>query len=140
MFRFAYKIICNMMPLKFMQWIAPSATNTATEALDKHLWEAAGKFGFAAHLSTNAPFNANAMDKVRLRDMVGSDGRFPFGLPRTDNAYILWTQPRRSALNPTGRAVNVMVAVGPKWDCYFRLPMLYNKPKYFNQRRFEDTP
>ena len=31
-------------------------------------------------------------DHERLKDMVGPGRRFPFGLPRTDNANYLWIQ------------------------------------------------
>ena len=34
----------------------------------------------------NPPFNVNAVDKERLKDMAGPGLRFPFGLPRTNNA------------------------------------------------------
>ena len=40
--------------------------------------------------------------------MVGAGRRFPFGLPRTDNANYLWIQLFYSALNATGRAGFVM--------------------------------
>jgi len=53
------------------------------------------------------------VDKERLKDMVGFDAngksrRFPFGLPRTDNANYLWIQLFHSALNARGRAGFVM--------------------------------
>jgi type I restriction enzyme M protein len=44
-------------------------------------------------------FNIDAVDKERLKDMVGPGRRFPFGLPRTDNANYLWIQLFHSALN-----------------------------------------
>src|SRR5208283_4748021 len=56
----------------------------------------------------NPPFNVNAVDKERLKDMVGPGHRFPFGLPRTDNANYLWIQLFYSALNAKGRAGFVM--------------------------------
>jgi type I restriction enzyme M protein len=56
----------------------------------------------------NPPFNVNAVDKERLKDMVGPGRRFPFGLPRTDNANYLWIQLFHSALNAKGRAGFVM--------------------------------
>jgi len=56
----------------------------------------------------NPPFNVNAVDKERLKDMVGAGRRFPLGLPRTDNANYLWIQLFYSALNATGRAGFVM--------------------------------
>ncbi|MEY5032102.1 MAG: hypothetical protein RL354_1133, partial [Planctomycetota bacterium] len=39
---------------------------------------------------------------------VGTGRRYPFGLPRTDNANYLWIQDFYSALNDTGRAGFVM--------------------------------
>ncbi|HTV40484.1 MAG TPA: class I SAM-dependent DNA methyltransferase [Candidatus Sulfotelmatobacter sp.] len=56
----------------------------------------------------NPPFNVNAVDKERLKDSVGPGRRFPFGLPRTDNANYLWIQIFYSALNVQGRAGFVM--------------------------------
>jgi type I restriction enzyme M protein len=56
----------------------------------------------------NPPFNVNAVDKERLKDSVGAGRRFPFGLPRTDNANYLWIQLFYSALNAKGRAGFVM--------------------------------
>lgn len=71
---------------------------------------ATGQFDFVL---ANPPFNVNAVDKERLKDMVGHDvhgnaHRFPFGLPRTDNANYLWIQLFYSALNTKGRAGFVM--------------------------------
>jgi type I restriction enzyme M protein len=71
---------------------------------------ATGQFDFVL---ANPPFNVNAVDKERLKDMVGHDiygnaRRFPFGLPRTDNANYLWIQLFYSALNSKGRAGFVM--------------------------------
>ncbi|MDO8959487.1 MAG: class I SAM-dependent DNA methyltransferase [Rhodocyclaceae bacterium] len=71
---------------------------------------ATGSFDFVL---ANPPFNVNAVDKERLKDMVGHDSRgnprrFPFGLPRTDNANYLWIQLFYSSLNATGRAGFVM--------------------------------
>ena len=59
------------------------------------------KFDF---VMANPPFNVDRVDKERLRD----DPRFPFGMPRTDNANYLWIQLFLSALNPSGRAGFVM--------------------------------
>jgi type I restriction enzyme M protein len=56
----------------------------------------------------NPPFNVNAVDKERLKDMVGPGRRFPFGLPRSDNANYVWIQLFYSSLNATGRAGFVM--------------------------------
>lgn len=66
---------------------------------------ATGQFDFVL---ANPPFNVNAVDKERLKDMVGSARRFPFGMPRTDNANYLWIQLFYSSLNPNGRAGFVM--------------------------------
>lgn len=66
---------------------------------------ATGQFDFVL---ANPPFNVNAVDKERLKDMVGPGRRFPFGLPRTDNANYLWIQLFYSALNEKGRAGFVM--------------------------------
>jgi type I restriction enzyme M protein len=66
---------------------------------------ATGTFDFVL---ANPPFNVNAVDKERLKDMVGAGRRFPFGLPRTDNANYLWIQLFHSALNAKGRAGFVM--------------------------------
>jgi type I restriction enzyme M protein len=67
--------------------------------------DATGKFDFVL---ANPPFNVNAVDKERLKDSVGPRRRFPFGLPRTDNANYLWIQLFYSALNENGRAGFVM--------------------------------
>jgi type I restriction enzyme M protein len=67
--------------------------------------KAVGAFDFAL---ANPPFNVNAVDKERLKDAVGPGRRFPFGLPRTDNANYLWIQLFYSALNEKGRAAFVM--------------------------------
>ena len=64
-----------------------------------------GKFDFVL---ANPPFNVNAVDKERLADSVGPGRRYPYGLPRTDNANYLWIQLFHSALNPKGRAGFVM--------------------------------
>lgn len=66
---------------------------------------ATGQFDFVL---ANPPFNVNAVDKERLKDMVGVGRRFPFGLPRTDNANYLWIQLFYSALSAKGRAGFVM--------------------------------
>jgi type I restriction enzyme M protein len=70
---------------------------------DPHV--ATGQFDFVL---ANPPFNVNAVDKERIKDMVGDGRRFPFGLPRTDNANYLWIQLFYSALNAKGRAGFVM--------------------------------
>ena len=60
-----------------------------------------GKFDF---VMANPPFNVNRVDKEKLKD----DPRFPYGLPKPDNANYLWMQVFASALNDTGRAGFVM--------------------------------
>jgi type I restriction enzyme M protein len=60
-----------------------------------------GKFDF---VMANPPFNVDRVDKERIKD----DPRFPFGMPRVDNANYLWIQLFYSALNQTGRAGFVM--------------------------------
>lgn len=108
---------------------------------------AVGQFDFVL---ANPPFNVNAVDKERLTDMVGAGRRFPFGMPRTDNANYLWIQLFYSSLNAGGRAgfvmansasdarsseqtlrqqliearaVDVMVAVGPNMFYTVTLPV-----------------
>lgn len=66
---------------------------------------ATGQFDFVL---ANPPFNVDAVDKDRLKDVVGNGRRFPYGLPRTDNANYLWIQLFYSALNDRGRAGFVM--------------------------------
>jgi len=65
------------------------------------LHRSTSKFDF---MMANPPFNVDRVDKDRLKD----DPRFPFGLPRTDNANYLWIQLFYSALGETGRAGFVM--------------------------------
>jgi type I restriction enzyme M protein len=60
-----------------------------------------GKFDF---VMANPPFNVDRVDKEKLKD----DPRYPFGLPKLDNANYLWIQVFHSALNATGRAGFVM--------------------------------
>ena len=60
-----------------------------------------GTFDF---VMANPPFNVDKVDKERLKD----DPRYPFGLPKTDNANYLWIQVFYSTLNKTGRAGFVM--------------------------------
>jgi type I restriction enzyme M protein len=66
---------------------------------------ATGNFDFVL---ANPPFNVNAVDKERLKDSMGPMGRYPFGMPRNDNANYLWIQLFYSALNAKGRAGFVM--------------------------------
>ena len=108
---------------------------------------AIGKFDFVL---ANPPFNVNAVDKERLKDSVGPHRRFPFGMPKTDNANYLWIELFYSSLNQQGRAgfvmansasdarsseqeirkqliearaVDVMVAVGPNMFYTVTLPV-----------------
>lgn len=60
-----------------------------------------GAFDF---VMANPPFNVDKVDK----DKLGGDPRFPFGIPKPDNANYLWIQLFHSALNATGRAGFVM--------------------------------
>ncbi len=60
-----------------------------------------GKFDF---VMANPPFNVDKVDKERIKD----DPRYPFGMPKADNANYLWIQAFYSALNQTGRAGFVM--------------------------------
>lgn len=62
---------------------------------------ALGRFDFVL---ANPPFNVDNVDKSRLAE----DRRYPFGLPRADNANYLWMQLFWSALNENGRAGFVM--------------------------------
>ncbi|MBK8039633.1 MAG: N-6 DNA methylase [Verrucomicrobiaceae bacterium] len=64
-----------------------------------------GRFDFVC---ANPPFNVSQVDKERLSAEVGTGRRYPFGLPRTDNANYLWIQDFYSALNDQGRAGFVM--------------------------------
>ena len=65
------------------------------------LHDSVGRFDF---IMANPPFNVNKVDKAKLED----DPRFPFGLPKPDNANYLWIQTFYSALNEHGRAGFVM--------------------------------
>jgi type I restriction enzyme M protein len=60
-----------------------------------------GKFDF---VMANPPFNVDKVDKERLKD----DPRYPFALPKADNANYLWIQVFYSTLNDSGRAGFVM--------------------------------
>ncbi len=65
------------------------------------LHQSLGKFDF---VMANPPFNVDQVDKEKIKD----DPRFPFGMPRSDNANYLWIQLFYSSLNATGRAGFVM--------------------------------
>ena len=66
------------------------------------LHDAVGKFDF---VMANPPFNVDKVDKTKLAD---DRKRFPFGMPKPDNANYLWIQLFYSALNEKGRAGFVM--------------------------------
>ena len=101
-----------------------------------------GKFDF---VMANPPFNVDKVDKEKIKD----DPRYPFGMPRADNANYLWIQRFYSSLSDTGRAgfvmansaadarqsemeirkallqsfaVDVMVAIGPNFFYTVTLP------------------
>lgn len=111
----------------------------------------------------NPPFNVNAVDKERLEGEVGDGKRYPFGLPKADNANYLWIQLFYSSLNARGRAgfimansasdargseqevrrkliksgaVDVMVAVGPNMFYTVALPCTL----WFLDRGKKQTP
>ncbi|EYR65021.1 membrane protein [Actinotalea ferrariae CF5-4] len=56
------------------------------------------------YVMANPPFN---VDKVN-KDKLAGDKRFPFGMPKADNANYLWIQEFYAALADTGRAGFVM--------------------------------
>ncbi len=95
--------------------VALSRMNLAVHGLEGDIREAnsyyedehdsTGNFDFVL---ANPPFNVNSVDKDRLKDSVGKNRRYPFGLPRTDNGNYLWIQLFYSALNKKGRAGFVM--------------------------------
>ena len=59
------------------------------------------KFDFVL---ANPPFNVDGVKKENIKD----DPRYPFGIPKPDNANYLWIQNFYSALNNKGRAGFVM--------------------------------
>ncbi|MGI8820257.1 MAG: N-6 DNA methylase, partial [Chthoniobacterales bacterium] len=61
----------------------------------------------------NPPFNVNSVDKERLTNEVGVRRRYPFGLPRTDNANYLWIQLFYSTLRGPDDRVQTGVSEGP---------------------------
>jgi type I restriction enzyme M protein len=60
-----------------------------------------GKFDF---VMANPPFNVDKVDRERIKN----DPRYPFGLPKADNANYLWIEIFYGALNAKGRAGFVM--------------------------------
>jgi type I restriction enzyme M protein len=67
----------------------------------ENLHNSRNRFDF---VMANPPFNVNGVDKERIKD----DPRYPFGMPRVDNANYLWIQEFFSALNEKGRSGFVM--------------------------------
>ena len=65
------------------------------------LHSSTGKFDF---VMANPPFNVDRVDKDKLKD----DPRFPFGMPKIDNANYLWIQIFFSSLCKKGRAGFIM--------------------------------
>ena len=63
-----------------------------------------GQFDF---VMANPPFNVDGVDKEKDAIKKRTD-RFPFGLPKADNANYLWIEMFWSALNETGSAGFVM--------------------------------
>jgi type I restriction enzyme M protein len=74
-----------------------SQTNTYYE----DPFKATGQFDY---VMANPPFNVNKVEKAKLE----GDKRFPFGLPKADNANYIWIQAFYSALKDKGRAGFVM--------------------------------
>ncbi len=60
--------------------------------------------GYFDYVMANPPFNVDKVNKARIKE----DPRFPFGIPKPDNANYLWIQLFYSALNENGRAGFVM--------------------------------
>jgi len=65
-------------------------------------FEALGAFDY---VMANPPFNVDGVNKEELSKRTD---RFPYGMPRNDNANYLWIQMFLSSLAPTGRAGFVM--------------------------------
>ncbi len=75
--------------------------STDLKALFPNIFERDGGFNF---VMANPPFNVSGVRKEELE----GNWRFPFGVPRPDNANYLWIQLFHSALNERGRAGFVM--------------------------------
>jgi type I restriction enzyme M protein len=117
-----------------------------------------GRFDF---VMANPPFNVDGVDKEKIKD----DLRYPFGMPRVDNANYLWIQEFYSALNEHGRAgfvmansasdaraseldirrqlieaqvIDVMISIGSNFFYTVTLPCtlwFFDKGKYNTERR-----
>lgn len=61
--------------------------------------------GKADYVLANPPFNVDDVDKTNIKD---NKQRFPFGMPRANNANYLWIQLFYTALSERGRAGFVM--------------------------------
>jgi type I restriction enzyme M protein len=72
-----------------------------TNAYYEDPFSATGQFDY---VMANPPFNVNKVEKAKLE----GDKRFPFGMPKADNANYIWIQAFFSALNDRGRAGFVM--------------------------------
>src|SRR5664280_1875373 len=79
--------------------LAGDIRQSVTYYEDPH--KSVGKFDF---VMANPPFNVDKVDKERIKD----DPRYPFSIPKADNANYLWIQLFYSSLNETGRAGFVM--------------------------------
>ncbi len=79
-----------------------AGTITFTNSLYGEIHDLWGQFDF---VMANPPFNVSGVDRTKV---AGDTRRYPFGLPRTDNANYLWMQMFYSALNDKGRAGFVM--------------------------------
>lgn len=75
--------------------------STDIKQLFPRVFEERGGFDF---VMANPPFNVSGVRKEELE----GDWRFPFGVPKPDNANYLWIQLFHSALNDGGRAGFVM--------------------------------
>ena len=117
-----------------------------------------GRFDF---VMANPPFNVDGVDKEKIKD----DPRYPFGMPRIDNANYLWIQEFYSALNEHGHAgfvmansasdaraseldirrklieaqvVDVMISIGSNFFYTVTLPCtlwFFDKGKHYTERR-----
>jgi len=130
-----------------------------TNSYYEDLHQSSGKFDF---VMANPPFNVDGVRKERL---IHSRQRYPFNLPRVDNANYLWIQLFYSSLKDNGRAgfvmpnsandaraseqeirckiiqdrvVDVMVAVGSNFFYTVTLPCtlwFFDKSKQQSERR-----
>ena len=62
----------------------PATSGRATRYYED-LHNSVGKFDF---VMANPPFNVDKVDKEKIKD----DPRFPFGMPKADNANYLWIE------------------------------------------------